>query len=84
MISGFAENALPPMASMTMCTRAVWRRDLHTAEKILVAHTAANKMIFIDGSDIKLCNPVLFPADFTACKTQALAEPKPVLSKGRR
>ncbi len=41
-------------------------------------------MIFIDGSDVKPCNLVLFAADFTACKIQTLAEPKPELLKGKK
>ena len=69
---------------MGMCARAVWRRDLDTAKTICGAHAAADKLFFIDGVDVKLCNPVLFASEFTASKIQALAEPKPEPLKGKK
>ncbi len=44
----------------------------------------ADKLIFLDGSEVKLCSPELFVADLSACKIQAVADLKPDPSKGKK
>ncbi len=61
------------MALMTTHATAAWRQYFDTAKKILAAHAAANKLIFIDGPDIKLCSPVLSATDFAACEIKVFA-----------